>query len=197
MYVNLRLFVAIEPPDLVRRRLAAMQERLKAGAGRHAGDVKWVPVENVHVTLQFLGAVPEERVEPVKAAVAATAAAAQPLHLELRGAGGFPSARRARVLWAGIGGDVAPLTALVSLLGQRLGPLGFPPEERPFSPHLTLGRSRDPRGAPGLAVALAQAADGPGAPWRASEIVLFQSHLSPRGPRYEPLSRAPLGAAGA
>ncbi len=192
--MNLRLFVAIEPPDLVRRRLAAMQERLRAGAGRNAGDVKWVPVENVHLTLQFLGAVPEERVEPVKTAVAAAVSGAQPLHLELRGAGGFPNARRPRVLWAGVGGDVAPLAALVSALGQRLAPLGFPPEERSFSAHLTLGRSRDPRGAPGLAVALAQAADGPGAPWRATEIVLFQSHLSPRGPRYEPLARAAFGA---
>ena len=192
--MNLRLFVAIEPPDLVRRRLGAMQERLRAAAGRNAGDVKWVPVENVHLTLQFLGGVPEERVEPVKAAVAAAASGADPFHLELRGAGGFPSARRARVLWAGVGGDTGPLAALVSALGQRLAPLGFPPEERPFSAHLTLGRSRDPRGAPGLAVALAQAADGPGAPWRAAEIVLFESHLSPRGPRYEPLARAALGA---
>ncbi len=195
--MNLRLFVALEPPDLVRRRLASLQERLKAAAGRHAGDVKWVPVENVHLTLQFLGAVPEERVEAVKAAVAGAAAGALPLHLEVRGAGGFPSARRARVLWAGVGGDVAPLGALVSALGRDLGILGFPPEERPFSAHLTLGRSRDPRGAPGLAVALAQAADGPGAPWRASEVVLFQSHLSPQGPRYEPLARAPLGPADA
>ena len=194
-HVNLRLFVALEPPDLVRRRLAALQGRLKAAAGRHAGDVKWVPTDNVHLTLQFLGAVPEERVEAVKAAVAEAAIEARPLHLELRGAGGFPNPRRARVLWAGVGGDVAPLAALVSDLGRRLGPLGFPPEERPFSPHLTLGRSRDPRGAPGLAAALAQEGDGPGAPWRASEVILFQSHLSPTGPRYEALARAALGGA--
>jgi 2'-5' RNA ligase len=194
--VNLRLFIALEPPDLVRRRLAALQERLKAASGRHAGEVKWVQVENVHLTLQFLGAVPEDRVEAVKAAMASAAGAAQQLHLELRGAGGFPSARRARVLWAGVGGDVTPLTALVSSLGRQLGPLGFPPEDRPFSPHLTLGRSRDSRGAPGLAVALAQASDGPGTPWRASELVLFQSHLSPAGPRYESLARSALGQAG-
>jgi 2'-5' RNA ligase len=194
--VNLRLFIALEPPDPVRRRLAALQERLKTAAGRHASEVKWVQVENVHLTLQFLGAVPEDRVEAVKGAMTAAAAAAQPLHLELRGAGGFPSARRARVLWAGVGGEVAPLTALVSALGGQLGPLGFPPEDRPFSPHLTLGRSRDSRGAPGLAAALAQAADVPGAPWRASELVLFQSHLSPAGPRYEPLARVALGPPG-
>jgi 2'-5' RNA ligase len=195
--VNLRLFVALEPPDLVRRRLAALQERLRTAAGRHAGEVKWVPVENVHLTLQFLGAVPEDHVEAVKAAVAAAAGAAQPLHLELRGVGGFPSARRVRVVWAGIAGDVASLGALVTALGRQLGPLGFPPEDRPFSPHLTLGRSRDPRGVPALAAALAKAAEAPSAPWRASELVLFQSHLSSAGPRYEPLAHTPLGAAGA
>jgi len=195
--VNLRLFVALEPPDLVRRRLAAMQARLQATAGRHAEEVKWVLVESVHLTLQFLGAVPEDRVEAVKGAVAAAAGEAPPLHLELRGAGGFPSARRVRVLWAGLDGDLAALAGLVSALGRHLGPLGFPPEERRFSPHLTLGRARDPHGAPGLAAALAQVAEGPAAPWRASELILFQSHLSPKGPRYEPLSRAPLGEPGA
>ena len=195
--MNLRLFVALDPPDLVRRRLTALQERLKAASGRRAGEVKWVQVENVHLTLQFLGAVPEDRVEVVKAAMATAAASTQPLHLELRGVGGFPSARRARVLWAGIDGDIAPLAKLVAALGKHLGPLGFPPEDRPFSPHLTLGRSRDSGGAPGLAAALAQSSDVHAAPWRASELVLFQSHLSPAGPRYEPLARAPLGGSGA
>ena len=194
--VNLRLFVALDPPDLVRHRLAALESDLQRAAGRGSGDVKWVAVENVHLTLQFLGAVPDGRVDPVKAAVAAAAADAQPLRLELRGAGGFPDARRARVLWAGVGGDVAQLAALVVALGRRLGPLGFAPEERPFSPHFTLGRARDPRGAPGLAAALALAAEAPGVPWRATEVLLFQSFLSPKGPRYEAIARAPLGAAG-
>ncbi|HEX9289411.1 MAG TPA: RNA 2',3'-cyclic phosphodiesterase [Anaeromyxobacteraceae bacterium] len=191
--MNLRLFVAIEPPDLVRRRLAALQTELKRASG--AADVRWVAVENVHLTLQFLGAVPEERVPAVKEAVAAAAERTRPLHLELHGTGGFPSARRARVVWAGVAGDVAPLAELVAELGRRLAPLGFTPEERAFSPHLTLGRARDPRGAAGLAAALAQAASAPPAPWRASEIVLFQSHLSPKGPRYEALARTPFGGA--
>jgi 2'-5' RNA ligase len=194
--VNLRLFVALEPPDLVRHRLATLKADLQRAAGRDSGDVKWVAVDNVHLTLQFLGAVPEERVDLVKVAVAAAAAEARPLRLELRGAGGFPSARRARVLWAGVSGDVAELAALVAALERRLGPLGFAAEERPFSPHITLGRARDARGAPGLAAALALAAEAPGVPWRATEVILFQSFLSPKGPRYEALARAALGTAG-
>jgi len=190
-----RLFVALDPPDPVRRRLAALGVDLRRTAGRAADEVRWVPPENVHLTLQFLGAVPEERVAAVEAALRAAAAEAHPLSLEVKGAGGFPNARRPRVVWAGLAGDVAALEALVLGLGRRLAPLGFAPEERPFSPHLTLGRARDGRGATGLAGGLARAAEASGAPWRAAEVVLVESHLSPKGPRYEIVARAPLGAA--
>jgi 2'-5' RNA ligase len=189
---NRRLFVALEPPEPVRRRLALLAAELRRSAGRAADDVRWVEPEKIHLTLQFLGAVPEERVAAVTEAVRAAAAAARPLSLEVRGAGGFPNARRPRVVWAGLGGDVEPLAALALDLGRRLAPLGYAPEDRPFSPHLTLGRARDRRGAPGLAGALAHAAQADGAPWRASELVLVESHLSPKGPRYEAIARCPL-----
>ncbi len=190
---NRRLFVALEPPDPVRRRLSAIAAELRRGAGRAADEIRWVAPENVHLTIQFLGAVPEERVPDVEAALRAAAAGARPLALEVKGAGGFPNARRPRVLWAGLEGDVAPLAAFAADVGRRLAPLGFPPEDRPFSPHLTLGRAREGRGAPGLAGALAHAAQADGTPWRASELVLFESHLSPKGPRYEVIARLPLG----
>jgi RNA 2',3'-cyclic 3'-phosphodiesterase len=191
---NRRLFIAVEPPEPVRRRLAAMALELRRAAGRAADEIRWVPAENVHLTLQFLGAVPEERLAAVEGAVRAAAAAARPISLEVKGAGGFPNARRPRVVWAGIAGDVAAVGALVADLGRRLAPLGFPPEDRPFSAHLTLGRAREGRGAPGIAGALASAAEAAGTPWRAVDVVLFESHLSPRGPRYEALLHAPLAA---
>ena len=188
-----RLFVALEPTDPVRRRLATTAADLKRSAGRAADEVRWVQAENVHLTLQFLGAVPDERVAAIEAAVREAAAGSRVLSLEVKGAGGFPNARRPRVVWVGVQGDLPALAALVQDLGRRLAPLGFAPEARPFSPHHTLGRAREGRGAPGLAGALAVAAQGEGAPWRAAEVVLFESHLSPRGPRYEALARAPLG----
>jgi 2'-5' RNA ligase len=189
---NRRLFVALDPPEPVRRRLAALAVELRRAAGRAADEIRWVEPEKIHLTVQFLGAVPEERVPAVEEAVRAAAAAARPLSLAVRGAGGFPNARRPRVVWAGLAGDVAPLAALAEDLGRRLAPLGFPPEERAFSPHLTLGRARDRRGAPGMAGALARVAHGDGAPWRAAELVLIESHLSPKGPRYEPVARFAL-----
>ncbi len=191
--MNLRLFVALDPPEPVRRRIAAMQAELRRAAGRHADEVRWVAPEDVHLTLQFLGAVPEERLEALRGALAAAAGEARPLALELKGAGGFPSARRPRVVWAGVGGEVVPLASLAAGLGRRLAPLGFPPEDRPLSPHLTLGRAREGRGAPGLGGALAQVASLEGAPWRAEALVLYRSHLSPAGARYQPLDRFPLG----
>lgn len=192
--MNRRLFIALEPPPTVRRRLVAIQAEMKRLAGRNADDVRWVGPDNLHLTLQFLGAVPEARVDDVKAAIATVAKGAEVLHLELRGAGAFPHGRKPRVLWAGLSGDVGRLAALATDIGGALAPLGFPPETRPFSPHITLGRSRDPRGAPRLAAAVAGTSDASGASWRATEVELVQSHLSPAGSRYETIARAALGA---
>jgi 2'-5' RNA ligase len=191
--VNLRLFIAVEPPPPVRRRLAAIQAEMKRLAGRNADDVRWVGPDNLHVTLQFLGAVPEQRVDAVKAAIAAAASEVAPLQLELRGAGAFPHGRKPRVLWAGLAGDVARLSALATSIGKALAPLGFPPEDRAFSPHVTLGRSREPRGAPRLAAAIAGTAASAGPSWRVGDVQLVQSHLSPSGSRYETIASFALG----
>src|SRR5207249_7492444 len=124
----------------------------------------------------------------IRAELAAAAERSRPLALEVKGVGGFPNGRRPRVLWAGVAGEVEPLAALVAELGRRLAPLGYPPEARPFSPHLTLGRSREGRGAPGLGGALASLAEAEGVPWRAEALVLVRSHLSPSGAHYEALA---------
>lgn len=189
----LRLFVALEPPGPLRRKLAALAAELRRQAGRAAEGLRWVEPASLHLTLQFLGNAPEERLAAIQEGIRAAASGARPLLLAVRGAGAFPSPRRARVVWAGLHGEVEPLAGLVRALGARLAPLGFTPEERPFSPHLTLARSRD--GVPGLAGALGALRDVEVGSWRAGELSLFRSHLSPGGPRYEPLLRAPLGGA--
>ncbi len=194
--MNLRLFVALTPPDPVRRRLVAAQGELRREAGRHGEEVRWVAPERLHLTLQFLGAVPEERLEAVRTAVEATARAARPLRLEVRGAGGFPSARRPRAIWGGVAGDVDGLRSLVEALERALAPIGFPATARAFAPHLTFGRSKDGRGAVGLGGAIAAAAGSEPVSWRAEELVLFRSHLGAGGARHEPLLHARLGAQG-
>jgi len=193
--LNLRLFAALDPPDPLRRRLARWQADVRRSAGRHADGVRWTPADRLHVTLKFLGAVPEERLDPVRDAMAVAAAGSRPLRLEVRGAGGFPSSRRPRVVWLGLSGDVGGLAELAGDLERRLAPLGFPVEARPLTPHVTIGRSRDGRGAPGLGGAIAGVAADDGIPWRAGELSLFRSHLSPEGSRHEVLARFPLGPA--
>jgi 2'-5' RNA ligase len=186
--------VALEPTEAVRRRIGTAAAELRRTAGRAADGIRWVAPENVHLTLQFLGAVPEPRVADVSAALAGAAEAVRgPIALEVRGAGGFPNARRPRVIWLGIEGDLAALGALVEDLGRRLAPLGFPPEARAFSPHLTLGRARDARGGPGLGGAIASVAGGEAIRWRVAEVALVESHLSPRGARYVSIACTALG----
>ncbi len=194
--MDLRLFVALVPPEPVRRELVAWQADLRRRAGQRADDLRFTPADRLHVTLRFLGAVPEERVPAIGEAVAAAAARSRPLLLEVAGAGGFPNARRPRVVWRGVRDDAGGLAALAADLGRRLEPLGFPAEERPLVPHFTVGRSRGAHGAPGLCEAIAGASSAAAVPWRATEVCLFRSHLGRAGARHEVLARFPLGRAG-
>jgi RNA 2',3'-cyclic 3'-phosphodiesterase len=147
---------------------------------------------NVHLTLAFLGEVPEESAPAAAAALAEAARASPgPLALHLAAAGAFPSPRRARVLWLGVGGDLAGLAALQAALARALAARALPGGEARFSPHLTIGRSRSPHGAAGLEPALATPVAPE--PWLATEAVLFESELRPSGAIHRPLERHRLG----
>jgi len=189
-----RLFVALEPPAEVVEAAAAAARAARAAAGEAGRGIRWSsPGVNVHLTLAFLGEVPEE-VAPAAAAALAEAAGALPgpLSLHLAAPGAFPSPRRARVLWLGVGGDLAGLAALHAALARALTARALPGGEARFSPHLTIGRSRSPRGAPGLEAALAAPVSP--APWLATEAVLFESELRSSGAVHRPLARHRLGS---
>jgi 2'-5' RNA ligase len=133
----MRIFVAINPTAEVRARLAEAARGL-----REAGfPVRWVPPENVHLTLKFLGEVPEGRVPEICSAVDSAVAGAGPFEMAVSGFGAFPSLRRPRVVWAGI--ELSPpLERLQAELERALAAIGFPKEDRPYHPHLTLGRTQ-------------------------------------------------------
>ena len=138
----MRLFIALTPPPDVQREVwdafAPLRERPL--------PVKWVPPENVHLTLKFLGEVRHERQAEIVGALASAAQGTKTITLVVRGAGAFPNARAPRVVWAGIEPDPA-IEILADRVERSCAPLGFPPEGRPFRPHLTLGRAeRDARG---------------------------------------------------
>jgi 2'-5' RNA ligase len=142
------------------------------------------------VTLQFLGQVPGEVVGPLADAVAPAVAAAPPMSLQVSGAGTFGSRRRPAVCWAGLAGDVVPLTALADRLGTEVRAVGIRVEDRPFRAHLTLGRWRP--GHPADAALADRLAGHRGPVWPVTEVVLWRSHLGPV-PRYERLAGWPVG----
>lgn len=186
----IRSFVAIEIPPPLREKVVQVQEILR-GAG---GGVKWVEPENLHLTLRFLGEVEEDRLKAVEGVCRQVAAASQPFHLELVGVGAFPHARAPRVVWMGVGEGSEALAELAARLERGIRALGFSREERPFRPHLTLGRVRRPEAIRSLVEALASLGQERVGAMRVEEMVLMRSDLTPGGPLYTPLSRFPLGA---
>ncbi|NIU74883.1 MAG: RNA 2',3'-cyclic phosphodiesterase, partial [Gammaproteobacteria bacterium] len=131
----MRVFVAVNPTDEERARLDEASRPL-----REAGyPVRWLPPENVHLTLKFLGEVTDEQADEVTAAVAEAVAGLGSFDMTVSGFGAFPSPKRPSVVWAGIEADEA-LRAVHERVESALESIGFPRETRPFRPHLTIGR---------------------------------------------------------
>lgn len=189
----LRLFVAVDVNDGVRRLAGRIQDELRPVAP----GVRWVAPELCHLTLKFLGWVPPERA-PTIAAACSSATEGQPdFTLAFGGVGAFPNWRRPRVVWLGITAGVDELGRLQQRVERALNAVGFAPEERAFSPHLTLGRFRE---SPARASAdrlsdLAVAQRGTGRV-DVRSVQLMRSVLRPTGPEYSVLERFPLGGAG-
>lgn len=192
MSERIRTFIALELPAEVRLGLRRVQEQLQ----RARPPVRWVAPDKIHITLNFLGEIPAEQVPAVGEAAARAAAAAAPFAVEAAGLGVFPSARRPRVIWVGIQGELNALKALQGGLTRELAALGFPPEDRPFSPHLTLGRVRQ-HARPDEVRALGETVSRMEVPslgrWRAERVTVFRSDLRPDGPIYTPLRVVALG----
>ena len=182
-----RSFVAVLLPDRMRAGLAAVSAELR---GQTRG-LAWVRADNLHLTLRFLGEIEPGILEQVRDAVVAAATAVAPFTVSLGGLGGFPSGRAPRVLWASVAAGGAELGTLYAALEAALVVRGMPGESRPFHPHVTLARARDPRGAGDLGSVLGM---GPAfGEVRVGALHLMRSQLDPRGSRYSVLTEAPLG----
>lgn len=182
----MRLFVALDLTPEVRAALLALLEKLQ----RAAADLRWVNPEGLHLTLKFIGEVPPEKRAPIEEALARVTSPA-PVELDFSGVGYFPNERRPRVFWVGVhaSDNLAPLAAQ---LEAALEPLGIARENRPYVPHLTLGRFKSPRGLPQLQTEIAQLPSTQFGRVRAEEFYLYQSQLSPRGARYTRLEKFPF-----
>jgi 2'-5' RNA ligase len=191
-----RSFIAIELPPELKAELAALEERLKAG--RHS-FVKWVDPDSVHLTLKFLGSVPVDTIPSIVEAITRASQPWPPFSLQIGGTGVFPNWQRPQVFWVGIGDEVGRLTALHRGLESALAPLGFPPESRAFSPHLTLGRLRDRASAEDRRRfgQWAQSVQFEARmPFQVDGMRLMKSQLTPEGPVYGLLASAYLRGPG-
>lgn len=179
-----RMFIAIELPDNLVRAIEKLQNSLRrAIPGRAA---KWVSPEGIHLTLKFLGDVQVSRIDEVVREMRAALEGHQSFYLNVEGLGCFPNLRNPRVLWLGLTGGVRELAALQNDIEQFVAPLGFPTEDRPFHPHLTLARTAREARRDEIA-AIGQAAErgvGTLGGWRVDGVSLMRSQLRPSGAVY-------------
>jgi len=185
----MRVFVAINPPREVRARIGEAERDL-----REAGfPIRWVPAENVHLTLKFLGEVAEKQLRDVYEAVDGAVSGIDVFEMAVGGFGAFPSLRRPSVVWLGVELD-SVLSSLQARTEENLSLLGFPREDRPFRPHLTLGRSRkraemsEFRGLETI-VSRLEYSDS----FRVGTVDVMSSRLMPTGAVYDVIHRAELG----
>jgi len=185
-----RLFVAIDIPEEVRRAIAAWVAGLRNSAASsgspRGGGPRWTRLEGLHLTLKFIGETPETRVPEIRAALE-TIRRNSPIDLHLRGTGFFPNEKNPRVFWAGIeSGEELP--SLAEAIERKLEPLGFPREARAFQPHLTLARFSSREGLDPLREQLAVAGPAEFGESRVSELHLCQSVLKPDGAEHTRLA---------
>ena len=189
---HIRCFVAVEISQETRQAVAVVLEEL----GPLGRDVRWVKPENLHLTLKFLGNVEEERISPVLRALEGAARETPAFYLGFRGLGAFPSLRRPRVLWIGVDQGSEGLTHLAQRVDSAMGTLGITREDRPFSPHLTLGRRQSGLASPEIERALRERGDLRFPAVMVESVTLFRSILGPGGPEYRRLGQAALAPGG-
>jgi len=181
----MRAFVAIELPEDLKAALAREQARFR----KVCPDAQWTRPEGIHLTLKFLGEISAEQVAQVKE-VLDRIGPFERFSIRAKGFGFFPDSKRPRVFWAGL--EAPPeLARLAKQVETAIAEIGFPPENRAFSPHLTLARFKAPRPQPKLQALLAVQEVPDLGTFDVSEYFLWESRLSPQGAKYRKLARFP------
>ncbi len=190
MRESTRTFIAIPLPDPVGQQLAAWQRELAPGIPA----CRWVEARPFHITLAFLGDVPNRDLNDLCLVVAAAAEPYGRFELRVQGLGAFPSPARPRVVWAGItGDDLGPLGELRTAVVRAATQASYQPDDPRFHPHVTLGRIRSDRGRPCDLTELVRREQGRSAgAFPVFEVVTYASTLGPEGATYAPLNRARL-----
>ena len=185
--MKLRLFIAIELPDSIKRSLASLQGKME----KALPPLRWVKPEAIHLTLKFLGHVKEDTLPGIKEIVTAVAEGSRPFTVVFSGIGAFPNMRRPRVVWVGVREESGELRGIAERMDRMAARLGITIEKRPYKPHLTIGRVRG-RGGGNFGEALPLFKDEEIGKMRVDEISLIRSELTPKGAIYTALHRARL-----
>jgi 2'-5' RNA ligase len=187
--IDMRLFIAIEIPEDIKKLLTEIQGSIK-DSGVDAG---WTRPEGIHLTLKFLGEVPEAKAAEIMAALSHATKETTGIRLDVAGAGAFPNPKNARVVWIGISGETDKLTRLQSAVEEAMVALGFKREDRPFTPHLTLGRIKFIRSRDKWLKALDGIKDIKLSGFDTRTVSLMKSELKPSGSVYTEIGKIELG----
>ena len=175
----MRVFIAVELPNEIRQSLGDVQQALRP----LTNSARWVAPESIHITLKFLGEIPDKTVADVDSAI--TGVSWKTFQVTVRGVGFFPGTRSPRVFWAGM--EAPTMQGLAEQLDRRLERVGFEAEKRAFRPHITLARARETRIDASLVTAAQQYKDHEFGSFIVNRLFLFKSTLKPAGSVYEKL----------
>lgn len=185
---QIRSFIAIELSPPIKVKIEEIQNKLKSSTS----DVRWVRTEGIHLTLKFLGNIEEERIPEISDIITQSTTDVTPFSLTVRTIGAFPNEKNPKVIWVGTEDESGTLVRLQQALENRLARIGFKTEKRAFSPHLTLGRLKSPKGKRELTQMLEEDKHRECGTFEAQEVCLFKSKLTPGGAIYTKLKIFPL-----
>lgn len=187
--MEIRSFLAFELPQEIRRTVSQVSQDMR----KSPLDVRWTRVENMHLTVIFMGNISTDQLEGIGKAVTQVCQRYGPYNIFLEGMGVFGGRRNPRVVWIGLEGDLERMSIFRDDLQKQLVPFGIKEEKRPFKPHLTLGRFRKGVNAGIDLNEILSRHQGVTSPQSAlGELVLFKSDLKPGGPIYTKLNEWPL-----
>jgi len=186
----IRSFLAIEIPVTVLKKIEMVQEDLKSSRA----DVRWVNPGKMHLTLKFFGNIEESQVEPIVDSIGGPVRAVSPFPLQAKGLGAFPQIRNPRVIWLGLVDSRKILIPFQKELEDQFEKIGFQRENRPFQPHLTLGRTTSSRGRDELVGRIEKYREEEFGEVQVEGITLFKSELRPSGPIYTVLRKLEFGS---
>lgn len=185
----IRSFLAIEVPVPVQKRIEKIQEDFKSSDP----DVRWVSPDKIHLTLKFFGDIEESKVDSIMSSIEKPVQSTQPFQLKVHGTGAFPNPKNPRIVWVGLTEGKEALSHLQRQLESSLEKVEFPPEDRSFHPHLTLGRVKSSRGKGTLSAKIEKYREEEYGEFQVERVILFKSDLKPSGPVYTILREAKLG----